>query len=66
MFTKYNPSYFQTIEERLKELTDFLVTSSRKYLEIIGTGYDFNYGSLLDKERIKTCLRVMVSGIALG
>lgn len=61
MFRKYSPSTALVIEENLRETIDLMYTKGKKYVEIISTSYDFDYGTVLDQERIKMCLRVMVS-----
>lgn len=61
MFAKSSLHAAQMIGDRLKETSDILFTSAKKYVEIITTSYNFNYGSLLDMERTKMCLRTMVN-----
>ncbi|XP_066151146.1 otoferlin [Euwallacea fornicatus] len=60
MFAKYSPNSSQLIEESLKETADVLFASGKKYVEIIATNYsNFDYGTVLDKERVKLCLKTM-------
>jgi len=61
MFRKYSPSTALMIEEKLRETIDVLYTKGKKYMEIISTSYEFDYGTVLDQDRVKMCLRVMVS-----
>ncbi|XP_076263503.1 otoferlin-like [Rhynchophorus ferrugineus] len=61
MFLKNSPALFQKIDELLVETMDFLMVSVRKYIEIVTNNYNFDYGTKLDNERIRMCIRVMVN-----
>ncbi|XP_050311727.1 otoferlin isoform X2 [Anthonomus grandis grandis] len=61
MFTKHSRSLSQTIDELLRDAGDFLFSSLTKYVEIIATSYDVDYGTQLDRERKRLSLSLVNS-----
>ncbi|KAL1517880.1 hypothetical protein ABEB36_001586 [Hypothenemus hampei] len=59
LFSKHTLLAGQLIEERLKDTSDNLFTTVKKYLELVSATYHFTYGSDLDRERIKICFKTM-------